>query len=158
MMNMDDSEHYTSIQQDALSQLMRAAQLVSADMQQGLQQRGLTQARTRVLWELGNRGPVNQQELASILEVTPRNVTTLIDGLEASGFVLREPHPKDRRAFMLVLTPAGRAIVDKLQADMAQFARLLFGEIGQEELESFTRILRTASSVLEELARNPPEA
>ncbi len=41
---------------------------------------------------------MTQRALADALQVTPRNVTGLVDALADSGFVERAPHPTDRRA------------------------------------------------------------
>jgi DNA-binding MarR family transcriptional regulator len=47
-------------------------------------------------------------ELSQRLMVTGGNVTGITDQLEGEGLVLRTPHPGDRRAFAVRLTPAGR--------------------------------------------------
>lgn len=47
-------------------------------------------------------------ELSQRLMVTGGNVTGITDQLEAEGLVLRAPHPHDRRAWAVRLTPAGR--------------------------------------------------
>ena len=69
---------------------------------------GLTSARVHLLWVLGTTGPSTQQALAHALEVTPRNVTGLVDGLVASGHVTREPHEGDRRRTQVTVTASGR--------------------------------------------------
>jgi DNA-binding MarR family transcriptional regulator len=48
-------------------------------------------------------------ELSQRLMVTGGNVTGLTDQLEAEGLVQRSAHPEDRRAWIVKLTPAGRA-------------------------------------------------
>jgi DNA-binding MarR family transcriptional regulator len=45
---------------------------------------------------------------AHALQVAPRSVTDLTEGLTARGLVERHPHPADRRITLLRLTPAGR--------------------------------------------------
>jgi DNA-binding MarR family transcriptional regulator len=47
-------------------------------------------------------------ELSQRLMVTGGNITGITDQLEAEGLVLRAAHPRDRRAFAVRLTPAGR--------------------------------------------------
>src|SRR5882762_8664915 len=102
---MIHNDNYTANCRDALLQLFLVTTLMSADMQRGLTERGL----------------------AAELKVTPRNVTTLIDALEGTGFVRRTAHPTDRRATVIVLTPKGRKAVTKLQSETTEFAKLLFG-------------------------------
>ena len=95
----------------ALGQVLELAILLNDDMTRALARDGLTVARTHLLWELHQRGPSTQRVLADALGVSPRNITGLVDGLVATGFVTREPHPADRRRTELVLTDSGRGEV-----------------------------------------------
>src|ERR671912_452474 len=90
-----------------LGQVLDVAVLVNQDMNGSLGEYGLTPARAHLLWELFHRGPCTQRVLADALDVTPRNVTGLVDALEATGYVTREPHPGDRRATLVTLTDHG---------------------------------------------------
>jgi DNA-binding MarR family transcriptional regulator len=144
---------HTSQCRDALSQLFLVTTLMSADMQRGLAERGLTQTRAQVLWVLGEAERMTQSELAAELKVTPRNVTTLIDALEETGFVRRTAHPTDRRAAVIVLTPKGQKSFARLQSEMTEFAKLLFGSLPESDLKTFQGILRDVGTKLTELAK-----
>jgi DNA-binding MarR family transcriptional regulator len=102
---------------------------------------GLTPARTHLLWELGQRGPVPQRVLADALKVTARAVTGLVDGLVAQRLVTREAHPADRRATLVTLTPQGEILVAQLKRDHKRIAQALFGPMSSGEFDSFTRSL-----------------
>lgn len=59
----------------------------------------------RLLLEAERRGKsLRQGELAAALRMAPASVTALVDRLERSGHVRREPHPEDRRAVIIVPT------------------------------------------------------
>ena len=150
---MIHNEYHTSQCRDALSQLLLVTTLMSADMQRGLAERGLTQTRAQVLWVLGNAERITQRELAAELKVTPRNVTTLIDALEETGFVRRTAHPTDRRAAVIVLTPKGQKSVARLQSEMTEFAKMLFGNLCESDVKTFQRILHDVGTKLTELAK-----
>jgi DNA-binding MarR family transcriptional regulator len=70
-------------------------------------------SRMRLLCELHRDGPQRMADLASALDVTPRNVTTLVDGLERDGIVHRRPHPTDRRATVIELTDSAHGAVER---------------------------------------------
>lgn len=123
----------------ALDRVLELALLVNADMSQGLAARGLTESRTRLLWELLQRGPSTQRELADALRVTPRNITGLVDALVATGFVSREPHPTDRRATLVQFTQRGADVAQELERDQQEFARVLFDGMPQAQLTGFVR-------------------
>jgi DNA-binding MarR family transcriptional regulator len=63
----------------------------------------------RALGELEFHGPMTMSALGAEVGVTPRYVTALVDGLEAQGLARRRPHPIDRRAILVELTPEGEA-------------------------------------------------
>ena len=61
-------------------------------------------------------GPLTQRDLGERLSITSGAVTMLVDRLEAAGWVVRQPHPSDRRYILIELsaqaaeqTPAGLA-------------------------------------------------
>lgn len=112
-----------------LDRLLAVTVALGDDMQSSLAADGLTPARTHLLWELGRTGPCPQRQLAQTLGVTPRNVTGLVDGLTGSGHVTREPHPSDRRASVVTLTPAGEEAVAGLQEGHRLLAELLFADL-----------------------------
>lgn len=100
-----------------LDRLLALTALLQADQERELGRVGLTSARTHVLWVLHHTGPSTQVQLADAVEVTPRNMTTLVDALETTGFVHRMPHPDDRRAVLVTLTERGMAIMETMSRD-----------------------------------------
>ncbi|GAB2738127.1 MarR family winged helix-turn-helix transcriptional regulator [Nocardioides pakistanensis] len=122
----------------ALDQILELAVLVNADMAAGLAERGLTEARTHLVWVLRQQGPCTQRDLATALRVSPRNVTGLVDALVATGFVTRQPHPTDRRATLVQLTDHGATVAAALDADHQEFARLLFADMPGTTFAGFT--------------------
>jgi DNA-binding MarR family transcriptional regulator len=125
---------------DAASALDRVLELVillGDDMARGLARDGLTVSRAHLVMELHRRGPVTQKELAGALGVSARTVTGLVDGLVATGFVTREPHPTDRRATLVTFTSHGTATAEALERGRADLAGLLFGEMPGERFDGF---------------------
>ena len=115
--------------------------MLDEDMARANAALGLTPARTHLLWELGQRGPVPQRDLAEALKVTPRAVTGLVDALVGQELVTREAHPTDRRATLVTLTLRGETLVDQLKRDHETLARVLFASMPHDEFESFARSL-----------------
>jgi DNA-binding MarR family transcriptional regulator len=81
-------------------------------------------SRMRLLCELHRDGPQRMADLASALDVTPRNVTTLVDGLEREGVVQRRPHPTDRRATVIELTDSSQGAVERSMEHEAAIGEL----------------------------------
>jgi len=138
-----------------LSRLMLASVMMADDMERGLADRGLTRARATALWEILHREPITQRELADALKVTPRNVTTLVDAMESTGFVKRTDHPSDRRATIVALTPKGRKAVSRMKVEKQAFAESLLGGLPASELEHFAGTLDRVIGRLEQLLATP---
>lgn len=118
---------------DVLSRLFEVTVVLSDAMTVALSERGLTTSRAEVLWRLHRDGPTTQRDLSEALAVTPRNVTGLVDGLEAGGFVTREPHPTDRRATLVTLTKGGAKAAQSLAEDQDQMDAVLFGDLSPKQ-------------------------
>jgi DNA-binding MarR family transcriptional regulator len=80
---------------------------------------------------------MTQRELSEVLRCTARNVTALVDGLQAGGYVTRGPHPSDRRATLVALTEQGTRTARNWTRDYRSLATSLFGELTPAELGGF---------------------
>jgi DNA-binding MarR family transcriptional regulator len=132
---MNDMQRYET----ALDRVFELAALLGRDFDRGVARDGLTAARAQVLWELQQRGPMTQRDLAEELRVSPRNVTGLVDGLVATGFVTREPHPADRRATLVTFTRRGAKIAQAMRREHAELAGRLFGGMPARQFGSFAK-------------------
>ena len=59
------------------------------------------------------RGHEALGELAEAEHVPSSAATRIADKLEAAGYAIRKPNPRDRRGVNLAITPAGRRMVDE---------------------------------------------
>jgi DNA-binding MarR family transcriptional regulator len=121
----------------ALEKLFSLAVVTHQYMEAGMNARGLSRARATVLWNLNELGPMTQRALADAIGVSPRNVTGLVDALEADGFVARGPHPGDRRATLVALTDKGDTTMSGLRGEYDQGAARLFEGVTASDLEAF---------------------
>ena len=83
-------------------------------------------------------------DLARGANMTPQAMGELVDELEELGYVVRRPHPTDRRAKLIVLTPKGR---DCIAAGITTIRGLedkiadILGERGRSDLRRLLRKL-----------------
>jgi MarR family transcriptional regulator, transcriptional regulator for hemolysin len=97
---------------------------------QALESIGLTPPRFALLNVLGARKGAIQQEIGAAMGIDPSTMVSLIDELETSGLAKRRPHPTDRRAREVVITPKGRRALER--------ARRLATEVDDEVLRGLT--------------------
>src|SRR5262245_33283522 len=74
---------------------------------------GLTPALFGLLNVLQARPGTNQQEIGSAMGIDPSTMVSLIDQLEEAGLAKRRPHPQDRRAREVAITPKGRRLLER---------------------------------------------
>ncbi|TXS35651.1 MarR family transcriptional regulator [Streptomyces sp. or43] len=82
-----------------------------------LADRGLRLRHMAVLAALVDLGPHVQRELAVRLAIDRSDIVKIIDELDAAGLVERARDMTDRRRVTVTVSPAGRALYDRLQAD-----------------------------------------
>jgi DNA-binding MarR family transcriptional regulator len=96
---------------------------------------GLTFSQARVVRVLGRAdGALRIGDLAARLEIVPRSATSMVDILEAAGLAVREPDSSDRRSVLVSLTPAGRALLDRMGLARRASAEALFGKLDEPQL------------------------
>lgn len=88
-------------------------------------------------------------DLARDLSLVPSNITRCLDEAERRCLVTRGPHPTDRRSKLVVLAPAGEALLRELEPHFAEVQQqLIHGLIDEREtatLETLLRRLRDAA-------------
>jgi DNA-binding MarR family transcriptional regulator len=141
---------------EALMRLFELTVRLGEEMEKGLVERGLTRARAAVIWQLHQWGPVTQRALSQALRVSPRNVTGLLDALEAGGYVSRGRHPTDRRATLVSLTEQGAAAAARLHADYEMGARVLLGDVPPADLTAFVSVVDHVLDRLRGATSTPP--
>jgi len=132
----------------ALARMFELGVRLTEAMDQGLGEQGLTRSRAEVIWRLHHMGPVTQRALSEALRCTPRNVTGLVDALEATGHVARLPHPSDRRAMLVTLTERGRATAIAWQSAHQELAVRALADLGKAQIAD---LIEALDQVLENL-------
>ena len=146
-----------------LGRLFRLAPQLTELLDLGAREYGMGFARGRVLWALQESGPVVMRALSQWLGISPRTVTGLIDALEADGWVTRTPHPDDRRATIITLTPAAQTAISTLRDSYEGLAHDLLAGIDPADLAACQSVLGTVQQRLPQVvetrtAATPPPA
>jgi DNA-binding MarR family transcriptional regulator len=96
----------------------------------------------RLIRRLGRSGEQSAAQLAVASEVTPATVTPMLDHLVTVGLVERTRSEEDRRVVLNRLTPEGRRLHERKDAEItAKWAAALDG-LSEQELETGVAVLR----------------
>jgi DNA-binding MarR family transcriptional regulator len=127
----------------AVTSLMRAHQLVLAEVDAIVKPYGLTFARYEalVLLVFSRTGALPLSKIGERLQVHPTSVTNIVDRLEKSGQVTRKPNPNDGRGVLAEITEQGRRVVEKATADLMA-AEFGLGALSTEQHDSLFDTLR----------------
>lgn len=79
--------------------------------------------------------------LVLLLDCAHRNVTGLVDVFETAGLVVRAPHPTDRRARPVTLTPTGAQQATAWEADPNRAFAMVFAGLAEGELGTSDKVL-----------------
>ena len=109
---------------------------------------GLTMARYDVLAQLVNAGGrLGLSDLASAIMLSPSGLSKLLDRMELSGLVHREPDPRDARSAFAAITPQGRSLARQARQGHHDFLQRAFGDtLDDRDLADLTRVMSRVSA------------
>ena len=146
----------------AVTSIMRAQQILLAELDGILRPYGLTFARYEalVLLSFSRAGALPLRVMGERLMVHPTSVTNTIDRLEAQGMVVRRPNPDDGRGRLAEITQRGRDAVRATTRDLmaADFALGGYSEPELVEMFGLLRGLRLSARDFLPEAAGVPEA
>jgi len=111
---------------------------------------GASMARLKLLAFLVEQ-PRRSTDIASFFDHAPRTVTQAIDSLEQAGLVTRLPVPGDRRAKLVQITDAGRAMLEQGMPLYDGIVAQTFGSLTVEELAGLDGAIAHLSRIVDGL-------
>jgi DNA-binding MarR family transcriptional regulator len=77
---------------------------------------------------------MSSKKLAEVLDVTPANVTGIVDRLMRQGLVRRVENKQDRRVVFLEATAEGKKLLENLEQMATEHTSKILSTLSQEEL------------------------
>lgn len=138
MSSQPDLSAEVQVDRDVCRLVHLLAQRLDVYVRRVAEELGITATQVVALRELSE--PITARELAGRMYCEPSNATFVLDRLEQQGLIERRPHPTDRRAKQIVLTPAGQ----RYRADVLDRLRLRspLGPLTTEQQESLRDLLK----------------
>ncbi|WP_404406623.1 MarR family winged helix-turn-helix transcriptional regulator [Pelagibacterium halotolerans] len=136
-----------------LGRLNRLARHLGQGMQEVFSAHGLSVASFDVLATLRRSGPpyaLSPSELIEWTMVTSGTMTNRIDRLEAAGLVERRRNPDDKRGFLIGLTGAGHALIEKAVTEHVANQHRLTAALSAEDRATLDGLLAKWLAAFEE--------
>ncbi|MBB5984376.1 MarR family winged helix-turn-helix transcriptional regulator [Sphingobium lignivorans] len=104
---------------------------------------GQSRARWQALFTIAfGPQPVTLTDLGQRLLVQWPTLVRVVEGLAADGLIERRDNPRDGRSKLVTLTPAGLAVVHKIQPILDSERRAMLADLSDRELEQCAQTLR----------------
>jgi DNA-binding MarR family transcriptional regulator len=133
----------------AVTSIMRAQQILIAELDAILRPYGLTFARYEalVLLSFSHTGSLPLSVMGERLMVHPTSVTNTVDRLEQQGMVIRRPNPEDGRGRLAEITIRGRDAVQAATRDLmaAEFCLPGYSDAELSDMFGLLRSLRLSA-------------
>jgi DNA-binding MarR family transcriptional regulator len=129
-----------TLTREALAATRAASHALRISMDRWLDRHSVSEGRMGVLWALARNGSMSLGDLAAALDVSPTNITGLVDHLERDGLVARAPDPEDRRAIRASLSPLGQAKLNEIRKEMDSVRETILAGFTDEELKDLRHL------------------
>ena len=130
--------------------LMKAYRTLQRHAERSIEALDMCLSDFAILEALLHKGPQSVRDLGRRIDLTSGSMTTAIDRLEARGLVTRADHASDRRAWVIHLTPAGRALISKVFAGHEQAMERAMRGLSKSERAALTDLLKRLGTTAEE--------
>jgi MarR family transcriptional regulator for hemolysin len=116
--------------------LARASHSLTTELQAGLEQLGISARAHQVLTTAAD-GEHTQSDIARIVGLDKTTMVVTMDELEAAGLAERRPSASDRRARVIVVTPAGEQKVLEGERIVSAIHEDVLGMLSDDERRVF---------------------
>lgn len=124
----------------------RAALAVIGVFLQRMAPYGLRPVDFSVLTLIAHNPGITSRQVCAALDILPPNLVGMIKSLDKRGLIERRPHPTDRRAQGLHLSPAGRKLQKDAQSTATKLESDVASRLSAEELDLLKELLQRVYS------------
>lgn len=102
----------------------------------------LSLVQSRILYEIDRMNEPSMQQVADALAIDITTFSRQIQTLVKMNLVKKTPYPHDRRIYILSLTPEGKYVTAKIDAEMNEYLAEVFSHMTEFERETVLRSIR----------------
>jgi MarR family 2-MHQ and catechol resistance regulon transcriptional repressor len=129
--------------------LMKAHRALDRHARRSIEELEMCLSDFAILEALLHKGPQAVKELGRRIDLTSGSMTTAIDRLETRGLVTRADHATDRRAWVIHLTPEGRALISKVFAGHEDAMERAMRGLSKADRATLTDLLKRLGTTAE---------
>jgi MarR family transcriptional regulator, lower aerobic nicotinate degradation pathway regulator len=138
---METQESKQQLTADPGFLLSRVGAAVQAGFKEVLAKWGVRPLQYVILLALDTGGGASQQELCAAAGIDSGNMVELLDGLEALGYASRARDSRDRRRYVVSMTPRGQSALAELRQAIKEYNAAVLSPLTEPERQRLTSIL-----------------
>jgi DNA-binding MarR family transcriptional regulator len=115
--------------------------LVRSRLEELVKPAGITALQYTALTVLERHDGLSAAQLARDSFVTAQSMADMVRALETRGLVRRERNPANRRELLILLTAAGRALLDDLAGPVGELEERMIRDLPSHQVGEFRRTL-----------------
>lgn len=142
--------HRSQTLQDIFEAITAMKRSLHGYYQQAYERLGLFPTQSQLLLTLDQRAPISHKELARQMHLTPGAITQLLEALEETGLVTRQPDEHDRRIAYVALSRTGRRKIAAIKQVHAELLKETLSSLDDAELEFYRAIQQKILASLEQ--------
>lgn len=132
--------------------IMSDHQLIQKALVSSVKDTGLTPGQPKILDYLLHHDGAIQKEIAIFCHIEPASLTTILNGMEAKGYIERKNIDNNRRSLHVYLTETGKKYADRLDLEFAQIEKEALDGFSEAEAQQLHDFL---SRVYQNMANTP---
>jgi len=101
----------------------------------------VTSSQLMLMFLLSQSERMTMGQLAEMLDLTPRAITGIIDGLSKKKYVLKDRDAQDHRIFWVLLSPQGKSFLKSARPDISSKLGDLLGALTRKEQVELVRLI-----------------
>jgi DNA-binding MarR family transcriptional regulator len=128
--------------QEQLSQiLIEFYEKMSSWEHEVVNETGISLAQMHTIEMIGHHENLRMKKIAQKMGVTTGSLTVMVDRLEKNGLVSRQPHPMDRRSYVLLLTEKGKQYHKEHHKLHVGLTKELTSTLTKDEIRQLMRLM-----------------
>lgn len=135
--------------------IRRLQQIAVAVFMEETQEFGVTPVQYGALSAVLRQPGVDQRTLARLIGFDTSTIGSVIDRLQARGFMVRSSHPTDRRVRLLSVTQEGRALLMAAEPGVLRAQQRMLEPLPDDRRALFMEMMAVLVHQNDELARAP---
>ncbi|MBT2541574.1 MarR family transcriptional regulator [Streptomyces sp. ISL-44] len=132
----------TNVSTSLLYLVKRTELAVRARLEELVRPAGITALQYTALTVLDRHDGISAAQLARDSFVTAQTMADMVRALESRGLIRREPNPDNRRERLVLLTEAGKGLLDEYAGPARALEERMVADLTPEEVDGFRQALQ----------------